>query len=173
MRIVQRLLPFSLAGALFTAGCSTTGAQGPQPVNPTSDTRPAAFANRHLPQPTHLSEDVRAAIKKTMNAHGDDFTMLLWSILFLDLDAASETAKGIVTRPTVTAKPEEKVRLPPQLLVLSSQLNEQATHMAELSKQPERDSEAFAKSFGELAQTCVRCHAVYLYEKGTEPAKTE
>lgn len=176
MRKNDLILSLSLASVLAT-GCASTAAQTGQPVQPaTASTdappRPAQFANRHLPPPQHLSEDVRAALKRTMNAHGDDLTMLLWSILFLDLDAASETAKGIAGRPPLTPKEDEKLgRIPPQLLVLGSQLNEQAVKLSEMSKQPERDSEGFARAFGELAQTCVRCHAVYLYEKGAAEEK--
>ncbi|MCK6546676.1 hypothetical protein L6R52_12570 [Myxococcota bacterium] len=174
MRVLNLLLPLTLVGAL-AAGCKTTS---PQPVAAPAEQapRPTQFAGRSLPQPTNLNEEVRDALKRTMNAHGDDMTLLLWSILFLDLDSAGEWAKAIAARPPLTPKDDVKLgRIPPQILVLGSQLNEQAMRMAEMSRSPERDSEAFAQAFGELAQTCVRCHAVYLYDKaqdGEKPAET-
>lgn len=171
MRVLHFLLPITLVGAL-ASGCKTTN---PQPTATTAETppRPTQFAGRSLPQPANLNEEVRDALKRTMNAHGDDMTLLLWSILFLDLDSAGEWSKAIAARPPLTPKDDEKLgRIPPQILVLGSQLNEQALRMAEMSRSPERDSEAFAKAFGELAQTCVRCHAVYLYDKAEDPAAT-
>lgn len=167
--MTRHLLPLLATIGLTAAGCKSTQAQGPAPATAATSVRPTQFAERHMPPPTHISPEVRAALKRTMNAHGDDLTMVLWSILFLDLESAGDWAKLIADRPPLTAETDQKLRIPPAILTLGAQLHSQATKLAELAKQPERDSQAVARAFGELAETCVGCHRSYLYDKPAEP----
>jgi len=154
------LLPLALLMACQTA--------------PAKDSAPAPTASRAaprkgLPKPEHISEDVRDAIASKMREHGDDMTVMLWSILFLDLQGSGEYARAMAARPPIPDTVDGH-EVPKPILELQHELRARAEILAtmaaaagEESPAATRDPRKFAEAFGELTRVCVACHAAYLY----------
>ena len=152
----------TLGLALALGGCATAPASV---EGPSSATRPPAYGTKHLPKPEHLRDDVRAAISDSMQGHGDDMTLLLWSLVFLDSASSAEFATAIADRPPLANPKPGGPRPPPQIVNLAAQLSERARQLAVLAQAPEKDRAAISRAFGEVTETCVNCHAAYLYDR--------
>ena len=125
---------------------------------------------RQLPAPPDLPESARALLTEKMIDHGQDMTDLLWATLFLDEDSVKEIARHIVeqprfSRPLTQDAAELNSRLPPEFFALQDELITRANELAESADS--RDPNAVATAYGQLAQTCVRCHSVYLTSEPT------
>jgi hypothetical protein len=152
----------ALATALLLGpACSTTGSSsGGAPA-------PAARSKR-MPTPGHLSEEARALLSEKMRDHGDDMTVLLWSILFLDLDGSGEYARAIADRPKIESTPD--VKMPAAIFHWQDELTRRADALATMSVEDKKDPSKFAAAFGKIAETCVSCHNAYLYPGRDEPS---
>lgn len=169
MPSMRTLLPAALYvfGAL---GCQTSkGASGAGAER--SAARPV-----EMPASTYLPDAARHKIRATMRAHGDDMTMLMWSIMFLDVDGSAEFARVIqrqpwLERPADPASVPVQERVPEIIYQLQDQLKARASTLAALADASGRtESARLAKAFGDMAQTCVSCHAAYLYEDSAQAA---
>jgi hypothetical protein len=120
-----------------------------------------------MPAPANLSAAVRSVIADRMRGHGDDMSVLQWAVLFLDYDAARSLANAIATEPRL-ARPLAgddtllNSALPPEFFVLQDQLAAKARELAQIAEKRPPDGAGLAKAYGELAETCVRCHSAYL-----------
>lgn len=147
------------------AGCQTTQSAKCEPASAATEPAAAAEAPADRPKmarPANLPGDVRASVAKTMKDHSDDVTLLMWSILFLDVDGAGEYAEEIAVRP-VDLTDEERAKVPNNILRLHGELRSKAQQMAALSKQGRSVAPEMAKALGDMTSTCVACHQAYLY----------
>jgi cytochrome c556 len=131
----------------------------------------ASGPERMLPAPDHLPSSARALLTEKMINHGDDMSDLLWATLFLDDDSVRDIADHIrsspkLARPITRDATELNSRLPAEFFALQDELAMRAEELAESAETG--DPDAMAAAYGALAQTCVRCHAIYL----AEPAVT-
>lgn len=102
--------------------------------------------------------------------HGNDMADLLWATLFLDNQSVYEIAENLratprLARPITNDATELNSQLPTEFFALQDQLALQAEALSQGALA--QDPDAMAAAYGALAQTCVRCHSVYL----TEPPK--
>ncbi len=155
---MSRTIGTILATAVAFAGCQTSA---PPPAKPAAEAQPAASRPQMEP-PAHVSEETREAISKTMADHGDDVTLLFWSVLFLDVDGAGEYAEAIAAR-QVDLSDEEAAKVPRSILRLHGQLRDQANDAAKISKRGREAAPEMAQKLGEMTTTCVSCHSAYLY----------
>lgn len=139
-------------------GCSSGGvAKAPQ----TSETS----AQKRLPPPGHFPPTARALLSDRMQHHGQAMSDIVWSVLFLDYDAAADIAEEIASEPQL-ARPvrreagELNSLLPERFFALQEELVLRAKTLARVART--EDAGAIAQAIGELSGTCVRCHATYL-----------
>ena len=155
-----------LMSGLFACQTSGTQTQG-------QNTQAARPASAKMPMSTYLPAQAREKIRKTMRAHGDDMTVLMWSIIFLDTDGAGEFARVIkdqpwLERPADPAAVPSDEQVPEAIYALQEQLITRANALAALAETMDKQQSAqLADAFGQVAQTCVACHAAYLYESKT------
>lgn len=96
-------------------------------------------------------------------------TDLVWAVLYLEHSQvgriASEIAEPHLGRtreqddPLRTMFPETYFELERELLARARELADTAST---------KDANAIASAYGRLAETCVRCHAVYLDDRDTK-----
>lgn len=168
MKLLTRWIAPAL---LLTSGlmaCQTTGSGQGQ------EGKAARPATAKMPMSTYLPAQAREKIRKTMRAHGDDMTVLMWSIIFLDTEGAGEFARVIKDQPWLERPADPNTipndeRVPEAIYLLQEQLIDRANNLAALAQGMDKQQSAkLADAFGQVAQTCVACHAAYLYEgKGT------
>ncbi|MBI2374396.1 MAG: cytochrome c [Deltaproteobacteria bacterium] len=106
------------------------------------------------------------SLSDEMKGHGDAMTDLVWAVLYLEHDqvgrVAAEIAEPGLGRaraeddPLRTAFPETYFELERELLARSRELADTAAT---------KDAAAIALAYGRVAETCVRCHAVYLDDR--------
>lgn len=154
---------------LVLSGCSHQSSNAPAASPAKTEVAPAK-----LKPPPHLSETARAVIAERMQNHGEEMTMLLWSILFSDYENVQRISGMIATEPRLTRpfQGEEaslNAQLPPEFFDLQDALDRDAKSLLALAQAPQKDGAELAKAYGQLASTCVRCHQVYL----EEPKKTD
>lgn len=170
----MRLLMCALATSLIALGACKTTSSTPaaSPAKAESGGKWKSPSGRDMPtlqQPQKLPASARMSIARKMQNHGDDMTVMLWAMLFLDFESAGEIADAIATEPRL-ARPldggggggDVNTMLPPRFFELQDDLRSRAANLVALSSTVAPEPEAFAGAFGELAATCVRCHTVYL-----------
>ena len=124
-----------------------------------------------LREPQHLPAAARLILVRRMERHGVDMTQLLWSVLMLNYDEVQKSADQIASEPRL-ARPlpggssELNALLPPRFFELQDQLYATAKGVSEAAQA--RNDGRIAKAFGNLSQTCIQCHGLYL----NEPVKT-
>ena len=127
---------------------------------------PAAPApKKGLVAPTYLSPMARQLLKRRMARHGRDMMALVQSVLFLDRETTQRLAGELaaeprLTRPIAGGEDDLNASLPERFFVLQDELRSRALGLVESSKR--QDDAALAARLGELTQTCVACHSVYL-----------
>ena len=107
----------------------------------------------------------RALISDRMQHHGQAMSDIVWSVLFLDFEAAADIADEIAQEPKL-ARPvrreanELNSLLPDQFFDLQDELAVRAEQLATAARAEE--PEAISEALGALSSTCVRCHSAYL-----------
>jgi hypothetical protein len=122
---------------------------------------------------SRIPEAARQLVWQRMQGHGADMTMLLWSLLFLDYEGTTELSRSIVEPPRLARPIDDSTlnaQIPSEFFALQDQLIVRAEHLAELAAAPSRDVAAIARAYGQLTETCVRCHSTFLYER--EPLRS-
>ena len=156
---------WSLACGLALAACQTPPAASPAPA---TASRPAARADRKLPPRQGLSLTARALLNRRMENHGFEMTNLMWATLLLDRSQAADISQSILSeprlaRPIVKDGSELNANLPAAFFALQDQLVDAASALRIVADNPKSSPVELADAFGRLTNTCVRCHAVYLY----------
>jgi len=162
----------ALFAVLGLVGCKTTPASEVASSAEASDTwrSPSGKLMPRLETPEKIPWAARLSVSRKMRNHGDDMTVMLWAMLFLDFGSAGEIAEAIADEPKL-ARPLEpdsddvNAMLPQQFYDLQDELRAKAAALVELSDAVVPEPDAFAKAFGELTATCVRCHTVYLHDR--------
>lgn len=148
----------SLVLSLLLAACSSGGGS--------SQAAPAEKPKtRKLPAPQHLPASARALLSDRMQHHGQAMSDIVWSVLFLDYEAAADIAEEIAREPKL-ARPVQREAselnslLPEQFFGYQDELAMRAQMLATAARA--EDPEAVSQALGELSGTCVRCHSAYM-----------
>lgn len=118
-----------------------------------------------LAEPTWLPEEARALLSSRMERHGEDMTFLLPSVVLLNYRWAEGLTERIaaeprLARPGVGDADSLNARLPKRFFELQDEVKARALEVSAAAQA--RDEARLARTFGELTQTCVACHALYL-----------
>jgi len=100
-----------------------------------------------------------------MDRHGEEMMLLLVSVMTLhhadtELLAEQVAAEPRLGRPSPGEKGTISALLPPRFFGLQEQLVERAHAVAAAARA--QDNTRIVRAYGQLAETCVSCHAVYL-----------
>jgi cytochrome c556 len=124
----------------------------------------AAAGEKHLGDPP-LSAALRALVRQKMAQHSKQMNELVWAVVFLDHRETARLATAVATesrlgRAASSDATELNSALPPRFFALQEQLKERAENLAAAART--WDAHAVARGYGQLAETCVSCHEVYL-----------
>lgn len=168
MTRIRRMVP-ALVLSTGLLACQTSGQQAGSSASP-SKAAPRPERTKSMPTSTYLPAKAREKIRETMKAHGDDMTVLMWSIIFLDVDGAAEFARVIqdqkwLERPADPAAVPEDERVPEPIYAFQDDIVARAKALAATADNAEKHQAAgLADAFAGVARTCVACHAAYLYD---------
>lgn len=106
-----------------------------------------------------------------MERHGEEMMLLLLTVMTLqhqdtELLAAQVASEPQLGRPSPGEKGTLNALLPPRFFALQDQLVERAHAVAAAAR--DNDSNRIVRAYGQLAETCVSCHTVYLTPNSTE-----
>lgn len=119
-----------------------------------------------LDRPKDLSEAARALLDERMNRHGADMVQVFWSVLKLNHLQTETLAAAIADEPGI-ARPLPGVSnqlnnaFPPAFFDYQDQLRQRAGALEKAAK--DKDDRAVARAYGQLTETCVQCHSLYLH----------
>jgi hypothetical protein len=168
MRRLGYLLPALLG--LSCASASSKPAEAPSATAPTA--APAAPASSgvaqstgSLPEPSWLPTEAREMLGARMDRHGEVMMMLLVSVMTLqhsdtELLAEQVAAEPRIGRPATGEKGTISALLPPRFFTLQDELVDRAHAVANAARA--NDNSRIVRAYGQLAETCVSCHSVYL-----------
>ena len=121
---------------------------------------------RHLPAPL-LSKSVRKVIRARMAHHGQEMSKLMWAVVFLDYSGVEQAASRI-PNPALLQKDLQRdatdlnFTFPDRFFDLLMELTERSTKVAEAAAK--HDGPRMGAAYGQVSETCVNCHSVYLDE---------
>jgi Cytochrome C' len=100
-----------------------------------------------------------------MERHGEEMMLLLVTVMTLQHQDTELLAEQVAVEPQLGRPgPGEKgtlnALLPPRFFALQDQLVERAHAVAAAARA--NDSGRIVRAYGQLAETCVSCHTVYL-----------
>lgn len=159
--------PFALLPLL--ALCALSCSRGaPPPATAASPSTGSAAA--HQPQavlgaPEWLPSEAREMLSSRMQRHGEEMMLLLISVMTLQHEDSELLAQQVAAEPRLgRPAPGESGTisslLPPRFFDLQEELQVRARSMAEAARS--KDDTGIVRAYGQLAETCVSCHSVYL-----------
>jgi hypothetical protein len=163
---------FTLLLALLVPAALSCAASTPAPKPP-----PAAAAGEkptepgarlELREPGWLPPEGREMIAARMQRHAEDMMFLMASVVLLNHEVAAQLSDGIANEPRL-ARPAAGERdtlnalLPGGFFELEDELRERSRAVAVAAKL--KDNARLTKAYGQLVETCVSCHAVYLQDR--------
>lgn len=165
-------LPLAVLCALSCAGSST-----PPPATAASTSSSAADPAGAAPgaavvapqatlrAPEWLPTEAREMLSSRMQRHGEEMMLLLVSVMTLqhedtELLAQQVAAEPRLGRPAPGESGTISSLLPPRFFDLQEELTVRALAMAEVART--KDDTSIVRAYGQLAETCVSCHSVYL-----------
>jgi hypothetical protein len=100
-----------------------------------------------------------------MAQHSKQMTELVWAVVLLDHRETIRLATAIaneprIARPATNDATELNASLPPLFFDLQDRLRDRGQQLANAART--WDANAVARSYGQMAETCVACHEVYL-----------
>jgi hypothetical protein len=101
-----------------------------------------------------------------MARHDESMESLLWSSLNLQHALIVQQSEWVAADAGIPRPPEGDAGdpinqvLPARFFDLQDELRRHARDLARAAQR--RDDEGIARSYGELASTCIRCHGLYL-----------
>jgi hypothetical protein len=166
MRHLAPLIPGLLA--LACASTSSKPAQAPSTSNPApaaSAANGAAETKGSLPEPEWLPSEAREMLTARMDRHGEVMMLLLVSVMTLqhadtELLAEQVAAEPRIGRPATGEQGTISALLPPRFFTLQDELVDRARAVANAARA--NDNSRTVRAYGQLAETCVSCHSVYL-----------
>jgi hypothetical protein len=152
----------ALAAAVVPA-CATRAPAGP----PQEEQLARALAPpERLQPPESLPGPARALLHTRMASHAQDMGALMSAIMVLRYPEIQARARGIDheiyfarTRGGDDGATLLNAALPAKLFDLEAELRERARTLAGAAEQ--LDAFAVANAYGQLSETCVKCHAAY------------
>jgi hypothetical protein len=177
---VGALLVAALVGVSCASSAATTKPVAKAPEGATNDTGVSATGNspakgeRERPEmrkPEWLPDEVREMLSQRMQRHSRTMVFLLMDVVTLSHEDTVEEAEAIADEPRFgRPAPGEKgtisALLPARFFELEDQLRVQAKALAAAARAS--DDARLVRVYGELTQTCVSCHTVYLTDDGCE-----
>ena len=166
-----RLLPCAALCALACAGnqapAPTTPANASPPAAQTAHSAPGAeaAAQANLPAPEWLPLEAREMLSAGMQRHGEEMMLLLVSVMMLQHEDTELLAHQVASAPRLgRPAPGESGTLgsllPARFFELQDELQARARAMADAART--KDDSRIVRAYGQLAETCVSCHSVYL-----------
>lgn len=163
---------FTLLLALLVPPALSCAASTPAPKPPTpaaAEGEPSApGAPLELRDPAWLPPAGREMIAARMQRHAEDMMFLMASVVLLNHEVAAQLSDGIANEPRL-ARPAAEERdtlnalLPGRFFELEDELRERSRAVAAAAKL--KDNPRLTKAYGQLVETCVSCHAVYLQDR--------
>ncbi len=159
---ICRLFVIALVSTSFLA-CSN-GQNGKARTGKT--TTPADSAKRpRLKRASPLPKLARQLLNKRMHRHGEQMEKLLWAALSINRPMVKSLAQAIADEPRISKPSSNDLStlnhvFPKQFFALQEELRSQAVLL--VAAADKSDDTAMAEAYGKLAQTCVRCHSLYL-----------
>lgn len=147
-----------MAGAALGLAWAWAGPTEVRPAGP----REAPDAGAAAPS---LSPLARAVLKRRMERHGKDLTLLVQSVVLLRRSVVAELATAIANEPRLVkpgpdAIDELNSQLPAKFFTLQDQLRARAKDLANAARGG--DDDALGASFAATTQTCLACHSAFL-----------
>jgi hypothetical protein len=104
-------------------------------------------------------------LSSRMQRHGEEMMLLLVSVMTLQHEDTELLAQQVAAEPRLgRPAPGEagtiNSLLPPRFFELQEELQLRARSMAEAARA--KDDTRIVRAYGQLAETCVSCHSVYL-----------
>lgn len=172
-----RVSALALLLALLVPGALACAASTPAPKHAATETageEPQQPGSRlELREPEWLPPEGREMLALRMQRHAQDMMFLVVSVVLLNHDVAAELSQALADEPRL-ARPAAGERdtlnalLPRRFFELDDELRERSRAVALAAKQ--KDDARLAKAYGQLIETCVSCHSVYLQ---AQPASDE
>lgn len=165
----RRYQALSIAACLVTA-CAANRAAPPAGVGQAEANKAAVRSEhrRELAEREGLPPAVRGALSAQMGRHGEQLTFLLADVVMLDYEAAAELTDELISEPSL-GRPlpgdteSLNALLPAAFFDYQEQLRARAIRLSQAAKA--KDRAQLVASFGNLAETCVGCHASYLHDE--------
>lgn len=157
--------------ALLVPATLSCAASTPAPKPPTTaaagEKQTERGARLELREPEWLPPEGREMIAARMQRHAEDMMFLMASVVLLNHEVAAQLSDGIANEPRL-ARPAADERdtlnalLPGRFFELEDELRERSRAVAVAAKL--KDNARLTKASGQLVETCVSCHAVYLQD---------
>lgn len=165
----RRLTTFPLLIALLVPAAPACAASTPAPNPPATEAagaKPTGPGSRlELREPEWLPPAGREMLAARMHRHAEDMMFLVASVILLNHDVAAQLSDGLASEPRL-ARPAAGERdtlnalLPDRFFELDDELRERSRSVAVAAKL--KDDTRLAQAYGQLVETCMSCHAVYL-----------
>jgi hypothetical protein len=152
------------AVAVLAAACATPPTAGPPQE---AQLARALAPPERLEPPEALPESARALLHTRMASHAQDMGALMSAIMVLRYPEIQARARDI-TREVYFARPDGggqdaatllNASLPAKLFDFEAELRDRAKILAGAADR--LDAFAVANAYGQLSETCVKCHAAY------------
>ena len=114
-----------------------------------------------LPKPGWMTPAARAALRQKMRRHAVLADRLTRAVIMLQNDKARRLVDQIQAVPPIIRPAEgepDPLKIPQQFFAFQDAFRTQAQAMAGAAS---KGAMAMAGAFGQLAETCVKCHWVY------------
>lgn len=177
-RLSLALLVLGAALACRTKGAADAAEPAASAVE--RDTPPATDAGRRRdpsgsrdriesPRGPGLTPAMRDLLRDRMVQHGRDMARLQRVTLDLEYELIGQSSAWLaeepaIARPAMSDRALLRAGLPPRFFHLEAELRGKAIILRGAALV--RDDEAIAVAYGRLAETCIRCHALYRAERG-------
>lgn len=172
---MKRLFAVAVMASLASS-CKT--APEPKPAEAQAERTTPVPPALQLPESTYLSPEVRALIRDRMDRHAEQMTFLLVGIVLLNVDATAAFAEEIANEPKLARPgPEDEdtvnALIPRRMFDLQDELAKRAQDLATQAKNNPEDVEGISRAYGRVTETCIRCHAAYLYPPEEETTRSD
>ena len=156
---------FIVTSVVITA-CSGSPYQTQQAKNPPQDPAPVAVSPRTKPGDAGNTSDplpkpTRDSLRAQMFEHGQNMDNLLWAAMMLDYERMRKIAEWIIERSDSATLRSSSPDIPHTFFALRDQLGDSAQRLREAALA--RNDTGIASSYGDLAESCIRCHSKYLF----------
>lgn len=176
---VRKLGGFLALGAIIVGqgvGCSAAS-QAPQPPKAPAEEEPKALVESSpkteespkappvMQKPEWIPSEAREMLTARMRRHGEEMMFLVVSVLILSYDSAEEMAEEIAAEPKI-GRPGAgesgtiNALLPQRFFEFQDELRERADAVSDAAHA--KDHVRLVRAYGQLAETCVGCHAAYM-----------